>query len=850
MCGFLLLCAFAITSEAAPREVRVGVYQNEPKIFLTKDGHISGILGDILGEIAREEQWTLKPVPCTWHECLQYLARGRIDIMPDLAYTDERARIYDFHHVAVLHSWSVIYLPKNRLIDSVVQLQGKRIAILRDSIQDTYLTKLLDEFGVKAKFMRVESLDLAFAKVREGQADVAVANRFFGDTEARRYQLVASPLVFQPSSLYYGTAKGRNADLLRAIDHYMKTWQSDPDSFYYKTLNKWTAAPPLTVVPDWVRTVFFSLSVLVLIALLGTLYMRLQLRKKARAMEAGKIALDKSEKRYKTYVEHAPEGIFVADASGHFVDANPSACQLVGYTRDELLGMGVLDLAAPEEIEEQNKKFASVVEKGGLETELRLRHKSGAILIASLRAMRLPDDLIMGFCLDITERKRSEEQIRHLAFYDALTGLPNRRLLMDRLHQAMMGNKRDGTFGALLMIDLDHFKVLNDTEGHDVGDRLLIEVAHRLARSVRGDDTVARLGGDEYVVIADSLGEDESEAAVQAEYIGEKILRSIGEPYELVAGKPAFFSTPSIGAVIFRSEDTPVDILLKQADVALYQAKSAGRNTIRFFNPDMQAAIDAHASMEVALRKGIQNNELKLFYQPQLDCDGRLVGAEALLRWLPEGGAPVSPNHFIPLAESTGLILPIGSWVIEEACRQLKSWQEDAPTSKLILSANVSGRQFHQPDFVPQVIAEVMRSGIDPARLKLELTESSVIDHLDEVVERMQRLKSAGIGFSLDDFGTGYSSLSYLKRLPLDQVKIDQSFVRDITHDPNDAAIVRAIVAMSHSLGLDVIAEGVETEAQRQFLLDVGCRKYQGYLFSRPLPIEEWPEMLRALAAA
>ena len=445
---------------------------------------------------------------------------------------------------------------------------------------------------------------------------------------------------------------------------------------------------------------------------------------------------------------------------------------------------------------------------------------------------------------DITARKDAEEQIRYLAYFDPLTGLPNRRLLLDRLGQALISSTRGQQYGALLILDLDHFKALNDTRGHDAGDRLLVEVARRLRACVRQEDTVARLGGDEYVVMLEDVGEEESSAARQAEIVAEKVRRTLNEPYLLEGLEREHHSTPSIGLTLFRGQDTPIDVLLKQADVALYQAKDAGRNTTRFFNPAMQAAIDWRIGMENALRRGLRDGEFRLFYQPQMDQDGRLIGAEALLRWLPPGQGPVSPAQFIPLAEETGLILPLGQWVVDTACAQLKAWEEHTATRDLRLAINVSARQFHQPDFVALIRNSLERAGANPTLLKLELTESVVLSNIEEVIHRMEQLRALGVGFSLDDFGTGYSSLSYLKRLPLDQLKIDQSFVRDVPQDPNDAAIVRAILAMSQSLGLHVIAEGVETPEQRDFLRENGCTAYQGYLFGRPMPIGEWDALL------
>jgi diguanylate cyclase (GGDEF)-like protein/PAS domain S-box-containing protein len=562
------------------------------------------------------------------------------------------------------------------------------------------------------------------------------------------------------------------------------------------------------------------------------------LTKEIARRKALEIELRKSQERYRDYVEHAPEGIFVADNSGRFVDVNPSACDMVGYSRAELLHMDITSLTPPGLLEEHTAVFARVLREGPQDVEIRLRKKDGMDIIANLRAIALPDATVMGFCVDITERRQAEEQIHQLAYFDPLTGLPNRRLLFDRLRQAMAVSGRNGHFGALLILDLDHFKDLNDTQGHDVGDRLITEVARRLAASAREEDTVARLGGDEYVIVVQNLGIDESTAAVHAETIAEKVHKAVARPHVLTRGSAAHQSSCSIGVTLFCGQEVTVDILLKQADVALYQAKNAGRNTIRFFNPEMQAAIDARMMMEAALRCAVRRDELRLYYQPQVDRQGRVHGAEALLRWLPPDSEPIPPVHFIPLAEETALILPIGEWVLEQACAQLQRWRGNPQTAELTLSINVSGRQFHQPDFVERVSKQIERSGVDPSRLKLELTESVLLDRVDEVVERMRRLKGLGVCFSLDDFGTGYSSLSYLKRLPLDEIKMDQSFVRDITIDQNDAAIVRAVLAMSQSLGVRVVAEGVETEEQRAFLMRYGCEHYQGYLFGRPEPIE------------
>lgn len=439
--------------------------------------------------------------------------------------------------------------------------------------------------------------------------------------------------------------------------------------------------------------------------------------------------------------------------------------------------------------------------------------------------------------------KSDDEQIVYLGFYDQLTGLPNRRLLLDRLHQAFASSERSGREGAVLFINLDNFKDINDTLGYDFGDLLLQQTAQRLKSCVREGDTVARLGGDEFAVALEGLSEHALEAAVQTEAIVEKILATLGQPYQLA--KHEYNSTPSIGATLFSDHGESGEELLKRADIAMYQAKKAGRNTLRFFDPQMQASITARFSLEGALRKALEMQQFHLYYQIQVDSSHRPLGAEALIRWIHPLRGLVPPDKFIPLAEETGLILPIGHWVLETACAQLKLWELDALTRDLVLAVNVSVRQFHQTDFVAQMQAVVQHHAINPKLLKLELTEGMLIENIDETIATMGALNKVGIKLSLDDFGTGYSSLQYLKRLPLDQLKIDQSFVRDITTDKDDMAIVQTIIAMAKSLNMHVIAEGVETEEQRQFLMDNGCFHFQGYLFSRPVPIEQFVELLK-----
>jgi diguanylate cyclase (GGDEF)-like protein len=443
---------------------------------------------------------------------------------------------------------------------------------------------------------------------------------------------------------------------------------------------------------------------------------------------------------------------------------------------------------------------------------------------------------------DLTEQKATEKEINNLVFYDVLTGLPNRKMLMERLQQAIANSVSSHRQDALLYIDLDNFKTLNDAVGHGKGDLLLQQVATRIRACIRNCDFVARLGGDEFVVILEVLQGNLVAASSDAELIAKKILASLGRPYKLADYN--FQGSASIGIALFSGQEEAVDDLLKRADLAMYQAKDSGRNTLRFYDPEMQAIMHNRVVLEADLRRALVGNQLELYFQPQVNSDGHIIGAEALIRWNHPSRGLVSPFDFIAIAEEVGLILSIGQWVLEAACIQLKAWENNALAKHLQLAVNVSPLQFRQPDFVDQVTNVLEKNNIDASYLKIELTESMMFDNIDDTIIKMQKLKKVGVRFSMDDFGTGYSSLSYLTRLPLDQLKIDQSFVRNIGVQSSDAIIVQTIIGMTHNLGMTVIAEGVETETQRVFLEHNGCLNYQGFLFGRPVSMADFDKLL------
>lgn len=558
--------------------------------------------------------------------------------------------------------------------------------------------------------------------------------------------------------------------------------------------------------------------------------------------------LTEIELRIAAIAFESSDGMFITDANKVILRVNSAFIKITGYTLQEVIGK-THELFSSDS---QGKHlyasmWDSIEHTGAWEGEVWGKRKGGEVYPARLilSSVKNAEGLVTNYVAsltDITASKAASDEIKNLAFFNPLTNLPNRRLLMDRLKQALVSSSRSGNKGALLFLDLDRFKTLNDTLGHDIGDLLLKQVAERLSHCVRAGDTVAHIGGDEFILLLENLSLDAVEAGAQTEFISNKILHAISQQYQLDVH--SYRSTASIGAVIFNGHDISQDQLLKQADIAMYQAKDSGRNTLRFFDPKMQEAINARAELENELRIAIEQKQFELYYQAQVDNSGRPIGAEALIRWRHPVRGVVPPVDFIPLAEETGIILPMGYWVLDTACAQLKLWQQSSHTRELSLAVNVSAKQCHQADFVEQVEELIARHGIDPALLKLELTESTLLEDVEGIIAKMVILRKTGVRFELDDFGTGYSSLQYLKQLPLHQLKIDKSFIADIAMEGNGRTLVCTIIAMAHSLNLNVIAEGVETEEQLQFLKNNGCDHYQGYLFSKPVMIKAFEALL------
>lgn len=847
------------TTAAGAREVRVGIYENPPKLMVGGDGRADGIFGNLLTEIAHRESWTLRGVPCRWEACLEALHRGELDLLPDVARTEERERLLAFHAKPVMHSWSDLYVPSAERVHSILDFRGKRIAVLAESVQEDYLRQLFAGFGIEVSLVPVSSFDDGLARVAQGQADAAAVNHNYGELNARRYHLVSSAVMFQPAELFFATSRGANADLLAAIDHHLATWQADQGSFYFKVMERWMAQPPATGGSVWWAWVAGGVSIVALIVLLINLMLRRKVRAQTARLEEDLVRLREADEAlgrqrdfFLSLIRTIPDPVWLKNPDGVYLACNPRFESFFGAKEGDIVGKTDYDFvdrdladffrahdraamaASKPSVNEEWLTFAADGYRGLFETTKTPMFDANGRIIG-----------VLGIAHDITERKRIESQIEHLAYHDQLTGLPNRSLLLARLRQELAASRRHSRFGAVMFVDLDQFKQINDVHGHTAGDEVLKEVATRLRYFLRQEDTVARFGGDEFVIVLAELSADQETAGSLAFSVAEKIRVALERPVR-ISGQD-HLTTASIGVSLFPKQDEDVDDLIREADIAMYRAKDRGRNAFIFFEEKMQAQIADHYALERELRDAVTHGALELFLQSQFTAEEKVVGAEALVRWHHPTRGLVSPATFIPLAEKSGQIVAIGEWVLREACRLLVQLHEAGHA--LRLSVNVSPRQFHEANFVSRVKNILVEAGADPLYLTLEITESLLVEKTEEAVSRMLALSELGIRFAIDDFGTGYSSLSYLKRLPLNQLKIDKSFVHDVPDDPNDVALVETILSVARHLHFDVVAEGVETREQLEFLSAQGCSCFQGYFFHRPQPSREWLAQLNDAAA-
>ncbi|RIY41241.1 EAL domain-containing protein [Neopusillimonas maritima] len=841
VCGFSLALLLPLTSAQA-QSVRVGVYHNPPKIFISPDGNITGIFGDLINAIADKQGWDIEVVPCSWEACLQLTQQGKIDLMPDVALSELRDTQLDFHQTPALYSWSQVYQNPTQNIQSLRDFEGKRIVVLAQSIQQSYLESALAGFGVNAKIILVDRYEEGFKLVEQGQADAVVSNHHFGNYTANTFNVDETPIIFLPSALYFTTAEGQNPALLATVDQQLQAWQADTQSFYYDTLKKWGGEPIISEVP---RYVWWTLAAsLVLLGL--TLFAASRLR---REVKQRKRRLAESESLRNTILDAVDACIYIKDLQFRYLYVNQAASKLFNRPAADIVGKKDEDLFDRETVKHLNEIDHQVIEKGerfaGEEVDTTRNNNLTTYFYSVKIPLRDAGNKIVGLCgisTDISEQRHFRDTIEKLSKYDALTALPNRSYFFEQLEKRLQNNAMRLMNAALIIINIDDFRSLNDTQGHRVGDLLLIAVTNTITSLCRPNDLAGRLVGDSFVIYVDELPTLYAQANSHVLDFADTLRKQLSRPFMLE--QLEFQGSVCIGATIFNAHTTRAEEALKQAELALYQAKSVGRGTIRVFEPEMEVLATARSEMERGLRQAIERNEFILHYQPQIDRTDGIVGVEALVRWQHPQQGLTSPASFIPLAELTGLIVPLGKKVLHMACHQLALWHACPATQHLTIAVNVSAKEFFDDGFVDYVSHTLNETGAPPEKLELELTESQLMQDVDAAIKKMQSLKQKGIRLALDDFGTGYSSLSQIQQLPVDQLKIDAVFVRDLVFNRNDIAIVQTIINLGKALNLDVIAEGVETQAQRDVLAQLGCHKYQGFFYGKPEPAQTLTENL------
>ncbi|MBN2645123.1 MAG: EAL domain-containing protein [Desulfuromonadaceae bacterium] len=813
--------------------LRVGLYDNPPKVYRNDQGQAAGLFIELLEAMARQEGWRLEFVDGTWTQCLERLEAGEIDLMPDVARTPLREQRFDFHAIPVAHSWSSLWSRGDVDILAWPDLAGKRVAVLRGAVQERALSRITDGLGIRVEEVPVDGMAAGFEAVVSGRADVTVTNSFFGGMYGYRYGLKENPLIFSPATLYFAVAQGQHPELLQRIDDYLSQWRLDGDSVYYQALKRAMTRPLQPVVPlHWLRWAAVG-GALLLILLVATGLLRWQVRRRTRDL----VQLNQ---RLSHLLETSPVMLYqVAVTPPEFEPlwVSDNVKRLFGYTREQVLTKGWWPKAVhPEDHDRARVSLVQIRQNGFATLEYRIFDAAGRVRYLRDEMHYVPGHAgqpaeIVGSWSDLTVTREQEDQLSFLRQYDPLTQLPNRTLLRHQLQEHLKQAKTASSELTVLSLDLDHFKKINETFGFELGDKVLRKISSRLKDLLRLEDTLARMGADEFVLLL--RGEHPAELAAS---VGRRILQSLSAP--LTIDDQHFVITASIGISLYPLDGMDEETLLKHAELARYAAKRQGRNQFQFYSQELSVTVRDHLVMENALRHAVVRDELILHYQPQVAlASGALVGVEALVRWQSAELGLVPPNQFIPRAEETGQINEIGLWVIEEACRQMVDWEQKGCMIPRV-AVNLAVQQIEAGDLPQQVLDILQRTGLGAERLELEVTESTLMREPEKVARALADFRALGIHLAIDDFGTGYSSLAYLKRLPLDRLKIDRSFVLDIGTNPEDDIISRAVINLSNSLGMETVAEGIERPQQLEFLRREGCEIGQGFLFSRPLPAE------------
>ncbi len=726
---FILLSATSVFARDIKDEqgqiIRVGVFPNPPVAFKDDKGEWRGISIDVLQAIADQRGWKLEYIEGSFSELLKNFETDAIDIISMMAYSDKRAEKYTYSHVPIISNWGLVYSRPDSNIPSLLELEGKRVGVMKNNIHDRAFRKLAKKFNLKVKIVELANFRDVMENIQAGKIDAGVANRLFGALNGSKYNLIETGIIFNPINIHYSSLNPDNKVILDAIDQQLLAFKTDKDSVYFSAIHRWMTQPAHTQSYLWLIWL------------------------------------------------------------------------VVGLLAVSIVMFGITVLL----------------------------RKQVAVRTHELQS-------------EVDERREAERKLDELAYYDSLTKLPNRLSLLERLKIAIDRAQRKNNKIAVLFIDIDRFKTVNDSLGHDAGDQLIIHVAKCLQACLRNDDSIHRFGGDEFVAILQDITDPS-----YINHVTKRMLRSLHTPVYIDAHE--VFSSVCIGVALYPDDDKHGYNLLKYADAAMYHAKEHGGNRYQFYNEELTKRVKNRLSMEARLRHALERNEFQLYYQPIFNIKNQQpVGVEALIRWQdPERGL-IMPDDFIPIAEETGLIVSIGDWVLEQACKQTKEWESQG-LGQLHIAINISSIQFDHNKLYFSVMSALSNADLAAQQLELEITEGIFLNITDEVRDTLDKLTNNGVKLSIDDFGTGYSSLSYLKQLPINTLKIDRSFIMNIPEDKDDTQIASTIITMAHGLGIDVVAEGIETEEQLKYLNTLNCARGQGYYLAKPQSAKEITAFLK-----
>lgn len=822
------------SSNGKQKNYRIGYFDTPPLSFKNIELQIpEGLAIDIMEAIAKENQFTIEWVYGDFPILIEMIKNKQIDGLTGAGFSLQRAEYMDYSEINFSNVWGQVFLPIDSKIESLFDLEGKRVALMDNDVNGINFISQCEQFELNCIYSYGSSYKEIFKMVADEKVDAAVSNNLAGIGFQKQFPMIASSIVFNPFKVYITVPKGMNKELLAKYDREMQLWKQDPESFYYQARLKWSGKQHVSTIPVWLWYWILGLILFAIIAGIAAILFKQQVKRRVNELSQREIQLNQ-------IINIVPHMIFANDTEGKIIFANENTCQFLGIDKENIELKNIYNIL------KSKVNFKNLISystsANPFNTEIAVKDNEGKS--KTLMMSKVPysgrnqsEPAVVTVGVDITQVKAYEKEIMYLAHYDSLTGLPNRELLKDRLSSSLARAKQFSHVGCILHIDLDNFKDINDSQGHNIGDKLIKKVALRIKSCIGPGDTIARLGGDEFIIELPELKNDLATAEQQAIETCNIILSKIKQPIEIESNH--YHVTASVGLVVYPRDGESHSTLLQRADIALYEAKYKGRNRIQVFDTGIESRVKRNHRLENDLRLAIQNKEIFILYQPIVNAsDETIVGSEILLRWNHPVEGTIMPADFIPIAERGQLILEIGYWTIEQACKQIIKWNKNA-ANPFFLSVNLSVIQIRDKYFLKKVTELIHTYQVPSNFLEFEVTESILLNESKRSIEIIKQLKLLGIKLSIDDFGTGYSSFDYIRKLPLDKIKIDKSFIDDIPDDISSTAIVKTILAMAEEMNLEVVAEGVETAGQIEFLKQHHCQYFQGYYFSKPKTEEQ-----------